>query len=238
VSDLVSRANVRAVVAGKASQVSFNGLRRFLRPDTLFDPTLFVTNDAPTAHGEDQEEDDDFRNRVRQFWRTARRGVLDAIEFGALSVPGVFSAQAIEVLTTGNTPARAVNLYISDSTGVASDVLAQQVSVRLLDYRAGGIAVIINTSLPLIVDISLVLTFRANVDTVTLSDQIRAAVVEFINSLPVNGPLYVGELFSVLRRFAPDGLIVNQGSIVAPVGDLIPSVGQTLRTTLANVLVA
>ncbi len=236
--DLKTRANVRAVNAGKASQAGVGQLRRFQRPDLLFDSTLTVTNEAPTAHGEDIEADEDYRNRIRKFWKTARRGVLSAIEFGALSVPGIVSAQAVEVLTTGALPARIVNLYISDSSGVASDVLGADVSVAMLDYRAGGIAVIVSTSLPFIVGIQLVLTFRANVDTVSLSNQIQAAVTEFVNSLPVNGPLYVGELFSVLRRFASDGLIVNQGSIVAPVGDLVPDVGQTLRTTLANVLIS
>ncbi len=236
--DLVTRANVRAVNAGKASQAGVGQLRRFQRPDQLFDSTLTVINEAPTAHGEDIEADEDFRNRIRKFWKTARRGVLSAIEFGALSVPGVVSAQAVEVLSTGALPARVVNLYISDSSGVASDVLGQQVSVIMLDYRAGGIAVLISTSLPFIVGIQLVLTFRANVDTVSLSDQVRAAVTEFINSLPVNGTLLVADLYSVLRRFTSDGLIVNQESIVAPVGDLVPAVGQTLRTTLADVLIS
>lgn len=233
--DLTSRANVRAINAGKASQAAAGTLRRFQRPDQLFDATLTLTNPEPAAHGEDIENDPDFRNRIRSFWKTARRGILPAIEFGALSVPGVVSAQAIEVLTTGAQPARVVNLYISDSSGVASDVLAQTVNVALLDYRAGGIAVLTYTSIPLIVDIVLSLSFRANVDTVSLTDQIRAAVAEFVNSIPVNGTLYVGELYSVLRRFASDGLIVRKESIAAPVGDLVPTVGQTIRTTIANI---
>ena len=237
-TDLTTTANVRAINAGKASQAGANQLRRFQRPDQLFDSTLSVTNPSPAAHGEEIETDGDFRTRIRAFWKTARRGVLPAIELGALSVPGVTSAQAIEVLTTGATPARVVNLYISDSSGVASDVLAQDVNAALLEYRAGGIAVLVNTSLPLLVGIVLKLTFRANVDTVSLSDQIKAAVVEFVNSIPVNGPLYVGEIYSVLRRFSSDGLIVNQASIVAPIGDLIPAVGQTIRTTLSNVIVS
>lgn len=236
-SDLSSRANVRARVAGKASQVSAGSIRRFASAGALFDPTLQVTNERPTAHGEEIEKDEDFRNRIRAFWKTARRGILAAIEFGALTVPGVTSAQAIEVLTTGAQPARVVNLFIADSTGVASDVLAQEVNVALLDYRAGGIAVIIYTSLPTLADITLRLTFRANVDTVSLTEQIRAAIVAFVNSLPVNGPLYTGDLQSVLRRFVPDGLVLNDQTIVAPVGDLIPDVGQTIRTTLANVTV-
>ncbi len=237
VADLVSQANVRATQAGSATQAAANSIVRFVQPGLLFDGTLEVNNDASTAGGEDAEDDETFRNRVRDFWRVARRGILAAIEFGALTVPGVVTAQAIEALTTGNMPARVVNLYIADSTGVASEALAQQVRDALDDFRAGGIAVIIFTSLPLLVDITLRLTFRANVDTVTLTDNVRAAVVEFVNSLPVNGTLLVGQLFSVLQRFAEDGLIPDDATIVAPVGDLVPATGQTLRTTIENIVV-
>lgn len=232
--DLQTSGNVRALNAGKAAQVGKGALRRFSQPSLLFDATLTITNDDVMAHGEDVESDDDFRIRIRRVWKTARRGILSAIEQGALSVPGVVSAQAIEVLS-GDQPARVVNLYISDSTGVASDVLAATVRAALFDYRAGGIAVIISTSIPFIVTIQLSLKFRANVDTVTLTDQIKSALVQFINSLPVNGTLAIGDLYSVLRRFVSDGLIVNQTTIVAPVGDLVPTLGQTLRTTPSSI---
>ncbi len=233
----VSNVYARAVQAGKATQVGASAIKRFAQPQILFDATLTCTNPAPTAGGEDAEDDNTFRARVRDFWRTARRGVIGAIEFGALTVPGVVSAQAIESLTLDGQPARVVNLYIADSSGVASDALAAEVLVALEDYRSAGIAVLISTSIPLLTEIQLKLTFKAGVDTRTLADNIRAAVVEFVNTLPVNGPLYVGQLYSVLQRFAADGLIPDKASIVIPTGDLIPAVGQTLRTTLANVTV-
>lgn len=235
--DVTTSGNVRAVEAGKATQVGAGAIKRFQNPSGLFDKTLQITNDAATAGGEDAEDDETFRARIRDYWKTARRGILAAIEFGALSVEGVVSAQAIEVLTSGSQPARVVNLYISDSTGVASDALAEEVLSALDDYRAAGIQVIISTSLPLIVDIQLRLAFRANVDTLTLTDNVRNAVVEFVNSIPVNGTLYVLQLGSILQRFASDGVIVNLNTLVAPVGDLVPDVGQTIRTTLANVTV-
>ena len=236
-SSLVAFANVRAVQAGHVNQVGANTIRAFKSTSTLFDKTLQVTNDTPTAGGEDAEDDDTFRARIRQFWSTARRATLSAIVFGALTVPGVVSAQAIEALTPGAMPARVVNLFIADSSGVASQPLADAVRVALDDFRAAGIAVIVNTSLPLLVDVQLQLQFAANVDTVSLTDQIRSAVVEFVNSLPVNGTLYVAQLHSVLQRFAADGLIVSDATIVAPTGDLVPAVNQTLRTTLTHVTV-
>ncbi len=232
---VVPNVNVRASVAGKASQVGTGQLRRFQRPDLLWDPTLTVTNPAPTAHGEDQESDDDLRNRARTFWKTARRGILAAIEAGALSVPGIVSAQAVEALTPGGQPARIVQLYVADSTGIASDVIVNQVNASLLDFRAGGIAVVLTTSLPTIVQAQLTLRFRSNVDTVSLTQQVIAAVVEFINSIPVNGTLFLSDIYSVLRRFVADGLIVKDDAVVAPAGDIVPTPGQTLRTTLSNV---
>ena len=231
-------ANVRAVQAGKASEVGQNQIQQFGNVQALFDPSLQVVNDATTAGGEDVEDDDTFRNRIRNFWLTARRGVLSAIEFGATSVPGVVSAQAVEALNTLGQPARVVNLYIADSSGVASNALAQQVSVALGDYRAAGIAVLIQTSLPEIVGVQLALSFAAGTDTVTLAQNVIAAVVEFINSLPVNGPLYLLQLGAVLQRFASSGLVVNQSSVVSPVGDVVPALGQTLRATTSSVTLA
>jgi uncharacterized phage protein gp47/JayE len=237
-NDLESFADVRAVQAGKATQVGANQIRKFATASDAFDRTIKINNDLPTAGGENVEDDPTLRGRARQFWAAARRGTLGAIEFGAISVPGVTSAQAIEALTTGNTPARVVSLYIADSSGVASDQLAHRVAMVLDDYRAGGIAVLIYTSLPQIVTVSLVLGYRANVDTVALTEIVRAAIIEYVNSLDVNQPLLVGDIYAVLRRFRDNGLVATENSIIAPVGDLYPEPGQTLRTTATYVTVA
>jgi len=231
--------NARAVQAGKATQVGANTIQRIANtsPSALFDGTIRVNNDATAAGGEEAEDDDTAKNRVRQFWTTNQRGTLSAIEFGALTVPGVVSAKAIEAISPLNgLPARLVNLYISDSSGVASLPLAQAVAIALNNYRGGGIPVVISTSIPFIQQIVLSLSFSSGVDTVTLGSQVQAAVVEFVNSLPVNGTLYTAQLQSVLQRFFADGLIPNQSSIVSPIGDVVPTVGQTIRTTPANVV--
>jgi uncharacterized phage protein gp47/JayE len=234
-----SGVNAIASVAGKDTQVGVNALTRFDNPGALFDPSLTVNNSVAAAGGEDTEDDDTFRERIRDFFQTARRGTLAAIEFGAKTVPGVVSAMAIEALDPDTAkPARVVVLYIADGSGVANAALAAQVVTALDDYRAGGISVVLNTSIPQIVDISLALTFQAGVDTTTLTTNIRAAVVEFVNSLPVNGPLYRAQLASVLQRYTADGLIPTNGTIASPTGDLIPDIGRTLRTTVSNVTVA
>lgn len=235
---LSATADCRAQQAGKLQQVGANTLVAFGNAQALFDPTLHCVNDAPAAGGEDVEDDDTFRERVRGFWQAARRGVAGAIEFGALLVPGVVSAQAVEALSFSGSPARIVNLYIADSSGIANAALARAVQIGLLDYRAAGIQVLVSASLPTIVPVVLDLTFASNVDTNSLAELVRSAIVEYVNSLPVNGTLTVGAMQSVLQRFASSGLIPLQGSIVTPAGDVVPSAGQTLRTTIDNVTLA
>ena len=220
-------------VTHNSFQAGANTIRSFAA--TPFDPSLQVNNDAPTAGGEEAESDEEFRERVRDFWRTARRGILAAIEFGARAVAGVSSAAASEVVTASAQPARLINLYIADSSGVASEVLAQQVRNSLVEFRAAGIAVIVNTSIPQIVPIQLKLQFLAGVDTAVLSETVRAAMVEFVNSLPVNGTLYRAALFSMLQRYTGDGLIVSDQTVVVPTGDFVPAPGKTLRTLLSQV---
>lgn len=229
--------NVRASQAGKISQVGSNQIRQFQAPSTLFDSSLQVTNPAATAGGEDAESDELFRERIRSFWLTARRGTLSAIVFGATTVDGVVSAQATEVLTADPKPARVVLLRVADSSGVASTALANAAVIALDEYRAAGIAVVPELGTPQMVSLSLKLTFSGNVDTVTLTDNIRAAIVEYVNSLAVGETLLKSALYSVLTRFTSAGLLVTQDSIMAPTGDLVPDSGKTIRTTAAMVTV-
>jgi hypothetical protein len=236
VTTLEMTAVVRAAQAGKSSQVGANSIRKIVDSTALFDRTIQVNNDLATAHGEDTEEDEIFRARIRDFWSTVRRGVLSAIEYGARAVPGIESATATEVTDAG-APARLVQLYIADSSGIASEAMAEQVRIALLDYRACGIQVLVYTSMPQIVTVQLRLAFQAGVDTAGLTETIRNAIVEYINTTPVNATLYRSALQSVLQRYVEDGLIVDEGTIVEPAGDLVPESGLTLRTTISDVTV-
>jgi uncharacterized phage protein gp47/JayE len=231
-------ATVRAITAGKSQQVGANTIRRIANPQGLFDPSLQVTNDEPAAGGEDAEPDEVFRERIRDFFRTARRGTISAIEFGARQVDGIETSSAQEFLTPLLNPARTVELFIADSSGVANSALATVVRQELEEYRAAGIPVIVNPSRPQIVPVALKLAFVAGTNTAEVTAGIRASVFNFVNSLPVNGPLYRAELFSVLQRFVPDGLIPSADTIAEPTGDLFPTTGTTLRTTLSDISVA
>lgn len=222
--------NVRAVQAGKTSQVGANQIRQFASPSDIFDKSLQVNNDLPTAGGEEAEDDDTYRERIREFWGTARRGTLTAIAFGSKTVDGVVSAVATEVLTADPKPARVVQLRVADSSGSSSAALGASVIAALDEYRAAGIAVVISNSVPELIEIKLSLTFAGNVDTTTITEAVRGAIVEYVNSIGVGETLLKSGLYGILTRFTSVGLVVTQASIAAPVGDLVPSAGKTLRT--------
>lgn len=234
-SDLVSSCKVKAVQAGKNTQTGKNTLRQFMEPGLLFDQTLQVNNEEASAGGEDVEDDDTFKTRLRNFFITARRGTLAAIEQGGIQTPGVVSAKAEEVLTSGAEPARIVKLYIADGSGIASKALAYQTRINLDDWRAAGIGVVVDTSIPYIITIKLKLVFKANVDTDTLARSIRGAVQTYVNNLPVNGKLTIGGLYSILEGYKTAGLIPDENTIVEPVADVVPDLGVAIRTTPANI---
>ncbi len=227
----------RATSAGKEFQVGRNQLRRYANPSQIFDPSIEPTNDDPAAGGEPAEPEEEFRERLRDFWNAARRGTKGAIELGARATPGVSSASASEALDpqTGR-PARIVRLSIADGSGISSSAQASAVAATLLEWRACGIFVAIDTSLPTLVPIGLRLRFAGGTaNTESIASNIRAAVVEFVNSLGAGQTLYRISLGTVLQRFVKSGLLPDQQSIVEPAGDVVPAPGRTLRTRAEDV---
>ena len=95
-------APAQAVLAGTGGNVQAGTIVQF--GQTPADPSIVVTNLEPATGGTDVETDEALRERARDFFRVARRGTLAAIEFGALTVDGVASATAEEVLDSAGLP--------------------------------------------------------------------------------------------------------------------------------------
>lgn len=215
-----------AVVAGTAGNVAVGSLSTFSEPPA--DPNLVVTNVEPAAGGDDVETDPRLRARARDFFRTARRGTLAAIEFGALTVAGVRQASAIEEVDALGWPTGRVTLYIADALGQANAALVTAVRGALLEYRAAGVIVDVVSAVPQYVEVLYRLRFSAGVNTTVAAESVRLATVAAVNALAPNATLPVSLLFATARSVA--GVIVLDDAVVAPVGDLVPAPGQVIRT--------
>lgn len=234
-SSLTSYADVRATRAGNTQQVGRNRITRIYQVGSLFDTTIRVNNDEPTAGGEPREGDDDYRLRGLGAPRALARGTLNAIQNGALTTPGIASALATEAIDGDLRPARVVQLFLADGSGVASRALATEALRNVDDYRAAGIAVIGSLSTPYLVPVTLRLAFIAGVSTAVLGETIRRATLAYVNSLPTGAPLARNDLSAVLSRYKASGLFTAQSSIVEPAGDVFPPAGRTIRSTDALV---
>lgn len=223
----------QASEAGLAGNVAAHTLTEFV--DVPSDPALVVTNPEPATGGDAQETDARLRERARQFYPNARRGVLGAIEEGALTVPGIRQAVAIEEVDAAGIPTGRVALYVADANGQANSALVGQVRTALLEWRCGGVYVDVAGATPVYVSILLRLRFASGVSTTLAATQVRRVVVAGVNQLLPSATLEVS-LITAAARAVP-GVIVLEDAVVTPVGDVVPNAGEVLRTSFDRVTV-
>jgi hypothetical protein len=224
----------QAFVVGTTGNVQAQTITQFIAQPP--DPVLTVTNLEPASGGADTESDASLRSRCRDFFRTARRGTLAAIQFGALTVPGVSTANAIEDLDpfTGD-PSGVVRVYIADALGQGNTVLANAVRIALLEYRAAGIVVDVFGAVPRYEDIRLRLRFLPGTDTGAAFEEVRFLLVSEVNALMPGETLPASLILATARRVP--GVIVLADALLEPLGDVVP-VGSEIVKTRADLITA
>lgn len=239
---------VRSVVAGLAQQAKIGTITSLITRLTGAPGDLAVTNMLATVGADDEEQDDELRGRAREFFTTARRGTVAAIQAAARAVPGVRKATAFENLDAFGRPAKSVQCIIADAftdqlvdVGAVppayqaqSQVLAGNVFAALDEYRGGGVFVDVRVGQVVMQGIQLGLRFNAGVDPDTVALQARAVVAGTINALAPGEDLILSTLLTALR--ALPGLNVTGQEIVSPLGDVVVQPLQIVRTSLALVL--
>ena len=239
---------VRSVLAGADQQARIGTITSILGAIPGRPADLVVANPLATAGATDAETDDALRNRARQFWVTARRGTLAAIQNSALAVLGVVTATAFELTDVFGRPAKGVELVVSDAfteqlIDVAptppaymaqSQVLAQGVFNGLSETRAAGINVNVRIASVVLQGLQLGLRFRTGVNADSVALQARGTCVAIINSLRPGERLSVANLITALRSVT--GLVVTGQEIVSPPGDVIARPLEVIRTSLALVV--
>lgn len=209
-----------ALVVGPGGNVSAGLITRFVTPP--FDATLTVTN-GNAAGGAEQESDTAFKGRIRGFFATLRRGTLGAIQYGAIQVPGIAVAKAVEVISQNTgLPAAMVQVIVADASGAATSSMLTAVRDKLLEYRALGIptqtlAGVLASPLP---TVEWDIDFDSGVDTVERSELVRAATVAAAQFLAPGATLYRSSLIAAARTVP--GAIVRDTSLRVPVGDVVP----------------
>lgn len=215
-----------AVDAGTSGNVADGTITEFVTAPP--DATMLVTNPDVAAGGDFTETAARLRARARSFYGAARRGILAAIEFGALTVPGVRQAYAQELLNNLGVQTGFIDLYIADANGQSNSILNAAVLAALEEYRAGGAVVTVYGAVPVYQSVEFDLTYQAGIDTVAAFEQVRASTVARVNSLRPGATLYISELYSI--AISVNGVIAEDSSVAVPTGDVVPTAGQVIRT--------
>ena len=223
----------RALLSGTGGSVPASSVT--LHVDPPFDSTITVSNPSGFAGGADAESDANFRARARKFLPTIRRGILGALEFGALEVAGVDASRAVEVLDGSSVPATAVELYILDAAGRSNSDLAQAVRDKLLEYRAIGVPVRVVGGAVFNQPITIDLSFETGTDSLAAAASVRNTIASVINSLDIGETMRVADIIAAARSVP--GVVVAAGAVSVPVSDVVPATNQAIRTSAALITI-
>lgn len=232
--------NVQSLLAGSNQQAAVGQITSILSQITGAPSGLSASNSTATAGAADEETDDSLRNRARTFFTTVRRGTLSALIQGALSVPGVVTANAFEtsgnvqlIITDAFTLALATLSTVPASYQTQAQTFATTVFNALNDYRAFGIPVQIIVAQVVLQSVQLALTFPAGADTVTIAAAAVTAAIGYVNSLSPGQALSRSALLTIISGVS--GLQFTGNEVVVPTGDVVPTALQVIRTTSALV---
>ena len=232
-----------AVETGPQGNVAASTVTQII--DTPFDDTFTVTNTAVAGGGNNEESDEDLRARARQFFSTAVRGTLAALETGALEIATVKVASAVEDNTTGQ-----VTVRVSDADGNSTAQMISDVTAELENWRCAGSSVTVVGGTQLLVDAILTLTVRAGFDVAAAAPTIIDAVETRIGKLKGGDTLFLDMwVAAAVSAFPDDILDVNladstgESTIVVggtgQTGDpanVVPTIGQTIRAGAVTVV--
>lgn len=218
--DLVVSGAATCTVVGKSGNIGDGATLRFL--DSVFDPTITISNDERFAGGIEEESDEELRDRVRGFFLTQARGTIDALIFGAKQVPGV-DRVTIVVDDSG-----VVTVYVADAEGNSNTAMVTLVTAELEHWRDAADIVYVTAGVILEVSVDLTLTVRTGTVVASLLDRVRQAVVSRIGLLNPGDTLYRDMISSAVRD-VDRGAIVSV-AVVTPAANLTPSTNELIRT--------
>lgn len=177
-----------ADVAGTAGNVAANTIIKFSAKPAGVDE---VTNPTTMTNGADQESDDTFRARIKQFVSGLARSTIDAIESGVLGIQDPNTGQTIlfshaveDVIDRGE-----VTLFVDDGTGSAEST----------DITEGT-------------DLAATFTWNGTT-TVTSADTSEVSAGDFIGIKSGN------QFFEIITVNANVSVIIsNPGGLIIPTG--------------------
>lgn len=159
-----------------------------------------VTNQEAFTTGQDEESNAEVRVRFRQYIQALQRGTVQALEYGAMTVPHVAGAYVDE------SPGY-VRLYVHDANGDLNADLHDEVAKEIEYWRPVGIPVVVYPVHKTIVDMNVVVDTDAAIQSDTFREFIRVQLVNYINSFQVHQLLDHSDIIQKIMDIDDLGII-------------------------------
>lgn len=164
-----------------------------------------VTNASSTTGGLDNESDDDFQTRFRQYCVGLGRSNTYGLVAGAMTVTNVRSVSPIEHFPPVSQ--YNVTLYIDDGAGNApNDMIAAVLNVLLGDgtdtypgYKAAGINLRVLAPTKVTIAVTATITSNATVDQAEITTNITDRVTAYINGLKIGEDVIFNEIVRIIK---------------------------------------
>lgn len=219
IADGSSTASVRATCSttGTSGNVAENTVTTIV--DTLDDETITATNAERMVGGAAEETDAAFRDRIRRYFSTLRRGTVAALAAGAISVGGVAFA-AVDESHRMAADGGYVLVLVADSEGYSNAALVEDVEVELENWRAAGIWVQVEGAERQEETITLVLGVDTGSDQGVIRDAVKAVVLEYTNNLDPGATMYLSAISHAAHSAST---AIRYVTISVPTADVAPS---------------
>lgn len=198
--------------------------------------------EPPLTGGNAEEDDEDYRERLRNFWANQSRGTVGAIENAALEVTNVREVAVYETTDRLGRVDGEYTVVVADENGNSNATLTAAVVVALLDYRPVGTPYSVIGGQVTWRDITFGGIFKSGLATTANDLAARQAVVAAVNRLSPNGAADGASractLTPELVVAAADATgLFELGSVYCtnPVGPEVPEQGYVFRTSLGRV---
>lgn len=186
---------VQADAVGRSSNLAVLTLDEVATP-LVADPTATCTNTARLAGGSDAETDAAFRDRIRRYYSTLRRGTVDALKTGALSVPGVAFVTVDESTIEDD---GIVRVYVGDPDASSNSTLASLVETELENWRAAGVMVEVLGAGRDDRYCTLQVEIERGADLIAAAAAIRAAVIGHSEAIPPGRPARLSRIANAVH---------------------------------------
>lgn len=219
----------RGTVLGRSQNCVANTIDTIDQPLGA-DPTASLSFATKFVGGDVAEADTDFRDRIRRYFQTLRRGTVAALEAGARQVPGVRFVTVDESFVASS---GIVYVYVGDPDAKSNDAFRDLVAVELEAWRPVGVLVEVLGADREFLDVVLELTIRPGADQAAIANGVRGAIRAFTNTLNPNQTLHLSRLVQLAHNAHAS---IVAATISTPTADVAPAERQNAIRVLPHAI--